>query len=288
LAAIVFAIAFATVPSGPFAARPTATDFHQHLGLQLWSLRAQMARNVGLALDRAKAFGFTEVEVAGTGTTPAAQLSDALRVRELVPVGGHFGYAQLKSDLPGVIRDARALGLQYVVCPILPFKTEAFDEAAAERVAAEFNSWGASLRAAGIRFAYHTHGIEFQPTAAGAGETSFDVLVRETQPDLVSFEMDVFWVVHAGQNPVRLLKKYPDRWALLHLKDIRLGSDTGLTAPPAGPADNVPVGTGQIDWPSVLAAAQRIGVKYYFIEDETADPLRNIALSLSYLRGLKP
>jgi len=264
----------------------SAADFHDHLGLQLWSLRVQLAENFGSALDQAKAYGIKEVEVGGTGTVPAAQIATGLQARGLTPIGEHFGYEQLKRDLPSVIRDAHTLGLKYVVCPILPGKAQDFDAAAAKRVAAEFNSIGAALHAAGIQFSYHTHGMEFRPTGGPDYENSFDILVRETKPELVSFEMDVFWVVHAGQSPVRLLKKYPNRWTLLHLKDIRLGSETGFTAPSAGPEDNVAVGSGQIDWPAVLAAAEAVGVKHYFIEDETADPLTNIPLSLSYLRTL--
>jgi len=281
------ALAVAAEPTGYLAAQNAVVDFQDHLGLQLWSLRVQLAENFDKALDQAKAYGIKEVEVAGTGKTPVAKIAADLEARGLVPIGEHIGYEQLKRDLPGVIRDAHTLGVKYVVCPILPFKTSEFDVAAAKKVAAEFNTWGAALEAAGIHFGYHTHGIEFRPTGGPDDENSFDVLVRETKPELVTFEMDVLWVVHAGQNPIRLFRKYPNRWSLLHLKDLRLGAESGLAAPHAGPADKVAVGLGQIDWPSVLAAAEAVGVKHFFIEDECAEPLKTIPLSLAYLRSLK-
>jgi sugar phosphate isomerase/epimerase len=113
------------------------------------------------------------------------------------------------------------------------------------------------------------------------------VLVRETKPELVCYEMDVFWVFHAGQDPAKLLAKYPDRWALMHVKDMRKGAVTGLSTGSAAPVDNVPVGDGQIDWRAVLGTARQIGVQYYFIEDETPAPLQCIPISLAYLRALK-
>ena len=203
------AFAMAAEPPGYLEPRNAAGYFQAHLGLQLWSLRVQLAQNFDGALDQAKAYGVKEVEVAGTGKTPVTKVAADLAARGLVAIGEHVNYQLLKSDLPGVIRDAHILGVQYVICPILPFQTPAFDVATAKSVAAEFNTWGAAMRAAGLRFGYHTHGIEFRPTGGPNDENSFDVLVQETKPDLVTFEMDVLWVVHAGQNPIRLLKKYP-------------------------------------------------------------------------------
>jgi sugar phosphate isomerase/epimerase len=154
-------------------------------------------------------------------------------------------------------------------------------------VAAEFNRYGAALKAAGLRFGYHPHGFEFTATKAGHGEVVFDVLARETKADLVCFEMDVFWAAHGGQDPVKLLKKYPDRWVALHVKDMRKGTVTGLSTGSAAPTDNVAVGQGQLDWPAILRTAQEIGIRHYFIEDETPTPMQCIPDSLKYVRGLK-
>ena len=174
-----------------------------------------------------------------------------------------------------------------MVCPILPPALRPLDEAGARRVAATFNAWGRALRAEGFRFAYHTHGLEFSPLPGRPGLTVFDLLMRETKPLWVNFEMDVFWVYHAGQDPVALLARYPGRWSLLHVKDMRSGAAFGPEPSKASPEDNVAVGSGRIDWPGVLRQAERCGVEHYFIEDETAAPLANIPASLEYLRALQ-
>ena len=99
--------------------------------------------------------------------------------------------------------------------------------------------------------------------------------------------MDVFWVVHAGQNPVQLLQQHAGRWTMMHVKDMRKGAVTGLATGHAAPIDNVAVGSGQMDWSAILKTAQDVGVKHYFIEDETPTPLICIPDSLKYLRALK-
>jgi sugar phosphate isomerase/epimerase len=269
-----------------FVGAAAPVDFKQHLGIQMWSLRATSKDSVPAALDLVKGYGLTEIETAGTQNLTVPQYVEELRKRGLTVVASHMGYDALKKDLAGGIRDAKALGARYLIVPSLPHPN-GFTEDDARRIAADFNTFGAACKAAGIQFGYHPHGFEFTPTKAGNGEVVFDVLARETKPDLVCFEMDVFWVFHAGQDPVKLLHKYRDRWVLMHVKDIRKGAVTGLSTGTAAPTDNVTVGTGQIDWPGVLRAGQQVGVKHYFIEDETPTPLQCIPDSLKYLRGLK-
>jgi sugar phosphate isomerase/epimerase len=265
-----------------------AADFHDHLGLQLYSLKNQFGQSVSGALDLAKGYGVTEVETwDGVRGVTVAQLSEQLKARGLHAVSAHMAYAAMKKDTAAVIRDAQTLGVKFIIVPSLPHGKEGFTEADAHRVAAEFNVFGAACQAAGLRFGFHAHGPEFRPTAAGNGEVVFDVLARETKPELVCFEMDVFWVFTAGQDPARLLKKYPDRWAMLHVKDIRKGAVIGPTPGSAPATDRVTVGTGQFDWPALLAIAQKNGVQHYFIEDETPTPLQCIPDSLQYLRALK-
>jgi sugar phosphate isomerase/epimerase len=160
-----------------------------------------------------------------------------------------------------------------------------FDEALAHKTAAKFNEWGEACKKAGLKFGYHPHGLEFRPTANGG--TVFDILARETKPDLVFFQMDVYWVAYAGQDPVKLLEKYPKRWVTLHIKDMLKGLATGVHTGGTPPTAKVTVGQGQIDYPAVLRAAQKIGVQHYFLEDETPTPLQCIPDSFKYLRGLK-
>jgi sugar phosphate isomerase/epimerase len=264
----------------------SAAGFHDHVGLQLWSLRDQTKASTTGALDIAAGLGFTEVETAGTGSLSVAGFAKELQARKLTAVAAHTGYEALQKDLSKAIADAKTLGVQYLICPALPH-AKPFTADDAHRVAAEFNTWAQACAAAGLKFGYHTHGFEFVAATAG-GETPFDVLVRETKPDLVSFEMDVFWVFHAGVDPVKLLQKYPGRWRFLHVKDIRKGAVTGLSTGSAPTADKVAVGEGQINWPAVLGAASQAGITHYFIEDEGAQPLQDIPASLKYLKALKP
>ena len=270
------------------SAAASAADFREHLGLQLYSLRAQTKESTTGALDIAKSYGIKEVELAGTGNLTPEQFAAELKSRGLVPVSAHFGYNLFDQDVAAVIRDAKTLGVKFVVVPYPPVgKDKIFSEELAHKTAAKFNEWGAACKKAGLRFGYHPHGLEFRPTSTGNGETVFDILVRETKPELVSFQMDVYWVAYAGQDPAKLLQKYPNRWVTLHIKDMLKGLATGVHTGGTPPTAKVTVGQGQIDYPNVLRAAQKIGIQHYFLEDETPTPLQCIPDSFKYLRGLK-
>src|SRR3954471_10110540 len=209
-------------------------------GLQLYSLRDLFKTDVPGTLDKVKAYGITEVELATFYNLPAGEFRQMLESRGLKAISGHFQYDALKTDVQATIRDAKAMGLQYIACPWIPHELADFSEADVHRAAQDFNSWGEACKKEGITFAYHPHGYEFRPHGDG---TLFDLLVKETKPEFVSFEMDVFWVVHPGQDPVKLLEKYPNRWALMHLKDIRKGARTGVYTGQAPKTDDVPLGT---------------------------------------------
>jgi sugar phosphate isomerase/epimerase len=263
-----------------------AETFKEHLGLQLWSMREQTKADPAAALDWVKAQGFTEVETAGTYGLSDEAFLKLLQDRGLKAVGAHIGYDALTKDLAGAIKTAKTLGVKYVMTAWIPHKAP-FTAEIARKAAADFNKWGEAFRKEGINYGYHPHGYEFVKLAEEGGKTPFDLILEGTNPNFVSFEMDVFWVFHAGLDPAALLRQHPTRWSLLHVKDIRKGAVTGLSTGGAPPIDNVAVGTGQIDWPAVLKAAQDIGVKYYFVEDETPTPLVCIPDSLKYLRALK-
>lgn len=263
-----------------------AANYQDHLGLQLWSLRDTTKESTTKALDVAAGFGFTEVETAGTGNLSVADFAKELKARKLTVVSVHASYPDLTKDVAKVIADAKTLGAKYVIMPWLPHdKDAALTPEIAHKAAADFNTWGAACKAAGLQFGFHAHGFEFKADANGV--TPFDLMVRETKPELVTFEMDVFWVYHAGVDPVKLLQKHPDRWRLMHVKDMRKGAATGFTTGAAAPTDKVAVGEGQIDWPAVIGTAEKIGVKYYFIEDEGVQPLKDIPASVKYVKALK-
>ena len=185
----------------------------------------------------------------------------------LKAVGAHFNYAELDGDLPKVIAQAQALGVEYVEVPVIPHHPVQFSAADARAAAAKFNTGGAAIKDGGMKFGYHTHGYEFQLREGEGDRTPFDILVQATRPDLVFLEMDVFWVAHAGVDPVQLLAKYPGRWQ---------PRCTSRTCAPA-PAPTIPVprrrrmmcrsAKGRFPGSAVLRSAREAGIAYYFIED---------------------
>jgi len=253
-------------------------------GLQLYSLRALFgAKGVDAGLDQAKDFGFTTVELAGTYNLKPAEFLPLLRQRGLTPVSCHFAWDRWKSDPDGVAAEAKALGLEEAGCAWANHK-DPFDEAQAREVIEVFNKAGAATRKVGIRFFYHLHGFEFVKHGNG---TLADLLITGSNPDLVSFQMDVLWVYFPGQDPASWLLKYPGRWVSMHLKDLRKGVERGPLTGKTDVRNDVALGTGQVDWPSVLAAAKKAGVKHYFIEDESPDVLTQIPVTLQFLQNLR-
>jgi sugar phosphate isomerase/epimerase len=274
--------------SGTLFAVNALADFHDHIGIQLWSLRATtLTKGVLASLDQIKAFGITEVEGAALTANMTPELvRAAYDQRGLKLPSVHAGYDDLTKNLPALVQAAKTLGVKYVICPWIPHEG-AFGRKVMEQAAADFNRAGEAFRAAGIKFGYHPHGYEFVANGT-AGETLLDDLIRATKPENVCYEMDVFWVVHGGGSPVKLMEKYSNRWVALHVKDLRKGAPILLPKPESAPdADNVAVGGGGIDWKAVIGTAEKIGVTYYFIEDETPAPLENIPASLAYLKALK-
>jgi sugar phosphate isomerase/epimerase len=257
------------------------------LGLQLWSLRAQLTASLPAGMAEVKALGFTQVESAGTYGHSAKELRDLADANGIKFVGAHIPYGDLVKDLPGAIAQAKTLGASYIIVAWVPHDGD-FTVDQARAAVANFNLWGAALKKEGLGFGFHTHGYEFKPLADGT--SAFDVMMNETNADLVFCEMDVFWVVNAGLDPVKLLQKYPGRFKAFHIKDMRKGAPTGLYAGHAPASDNVIVGQGLMDWPAIVEQGRKSGVQYYFIEDETSDPVGNIPPSITYLAplGLKP
>ncbi|HEX6069093.1 MAG TPA: sugar phosphate isomerase/epimerase [Longimicrobiaceae bacterium] len=255
-------------------------SFQGPLGLQLWSVRERMEQDVPGTLAWVRQQGFTEVELAGTqGMTPQ-QFRQELDRAGLRATAMHVGYERMRDSLDAALAEAETLGARNIGVAWIPHEGSYTPEMA-RATAADFDRWGQAARERGLRFFYHTHGYEFEPAADGT--IPFDVLVQETDPENVTFEMDVFWIAHPGQDPAALLRKHPDRWKLMHIKDMAQGT-VGDFSGGASPEANVPVGTGQIDYRAVLAAADEVGVEQYYIEDESTDPVANIPRSIEYLK----
>ena len=258
-------------------------DFRAPLGVQLWSFREQAKADPAAMLRMAHGMGFTHVETAGLYGMSATQLASALANAGLRATSMHVGYDDLKNRPDAVIADAKALGATYVGLAWYPHQG-AFTEADARRAVADFNQFGRTMKDAGITFFYHNHGYE--PVPYGNG-TLFDLIIRETDPELVKFEMDVLWTWLPGVDPVALIRKYPGRFRLMHIKDMKPGIARGSLSGGVPDEQKAVIGQGQVDWPALMATAQADGFVHYYIEDESTDPVANAPKSIAYLAALR-
>ncbi len=258
-------------------------SFKGPVGLQLYSLRDQFKTNVQGTFDEVKSFGIKYAELAGTYGLSADAFKQELAKRGITGISTHFPYERYRDDAEGAAHEAKALGLKYAGCAWIPHQG-AFDERACREAIAVFNRAGETLARHGLKFFYHVHGYEFQPHGQG---TLMDMLITETNPKFVSYQMDIFWVVFPGQDPVKLLEKYGRRWELMHLKDMKKGTPTGALTGSTDVTNDAALGTGQMDMPAILRAAKKAGVKWYFIEDESPWSERQIPQSLKFLEQVR-
>jgi len=254
-----------------------------HIGLQLYSLRNQLATNIPDTLAEIKSWGITNVELAGTYGLTTEQFKEQLDANGLRPISAHYPYDQFRTNLDWVLSDAQTLGIKYVGCAWIPHNGD-FDEKTCREAIETFNHAGEVLAQHGMTFFSHTHGYEFEPYKNG---TLFDLIMAETNPKYVSFQMDIFWVAHAGQDPVKLMQKYSHRWKLMHLKDMRKTTPTGFFTGHSDVTNCVTIGEGKISFPPLLRAAEKAGVTWYIIEDESPVSEQQIPQSLSYLEAHK-
>jgi sugar phosphate isomerase/epimerase len=272
----------ALVTTGAAAEAGTGKCFKGPVGLQLYSLRDAFKKDATGTLDLAKSYGPKIAELAGTGSMTPEQFKKELDARGIVGIGNHFDFNRFKNEPELVAKEAKALGLKYAGVAWIPHDGK-FTEQNAHDAAAVFNKAGEVLSKYGIKFYYHNHGYEFEPYKDG---TLMDIIVNETKPEWVSFEMDVLWVYFPAQDPVKLLKKYGSRWEMMHLKDLKKGVKTGSLSGGTDVENDVVLGTGQIDLAATLKAAQEVGVKYYFIEDESSHSKEQIPQSLKFLENV--
>ena len=262
----------------------TGPSFKGPLGLQMYSLRFYSPSNLVAKLDKVKEWGLTTIEggAPGRGMSPD-EFKKLLEERGIKVVSTGADYNGMKTNLEQAVERAKRIGAKYVMCSWIPHKKNDFNEQNAREAIEVFNNAGKKFKEAGIVFTYHCHGYEFRPFENG---TLFDLIVRETNPEYVFFELDVFWAQQGGADPAKLLTQYPTRFKLMHVKDLRKGAAINLSGS-APDEDSVALGKGQVDWPAVLKAAQKAGVEHYFIEDEAKEAVDQIPQTLRYLEQLK-
>jgi sugar phosphate isomerase/epimerase len=264
---------------------PTGPPYGIPVGLQLYTVRDECEKDFEGTLKQIAAIGYKNVEVYDFYGKTAADVKKLLDENGLKAPSGHWLLPKLQKSLPKTIEDAKTIGCEYIVMPIFdPPERKTFDQF--KRHAEYFNKVGEQCKKEGLSFCYHNHNYEFQKHD---DSTIFDYLLSAFDPQYVNVEMDCFWVTHAGYDPVEYMEKYPGRFPLLHIKDLKPGNEptTRLDAE-KGASLFAPVGKGTIDWKRIFEAAPKGGLKYYFVEQDYCEgsPLDAIKVSYDYLKNL--
>lgn len=254
----------------------------QQIGLQLYSLRNQFKTDVPGTLAKIKEWKITAIEGGDTYGLPVEAYKKLLQQNNLQMISYGAGFEELQNNPQAVADKAKAFGSKFIMCAWVPHK-DGFTMDDVKKAITVFNTAGKLLKENGLQFCYHPHGYEFGTFEDG---TMFDYLVKNTDARYVNFEMDVFWVKHPGQDPVALLKKYPNRFLLLHLKDRKPGT-VGNQEGHAPDETNVVLGQGDVGIAAVMTEAKKLGIQYCFIEDESPTPVQQIPQSLQFLQSLK-
>jgi sugar phosphate isomerase/epimerase len=255
----------------------------QEYGLQLYSLRNQFAKDAPGTMAKVKAMGFKNVEMAGTIGLPFPELMKLLAQNGLNVVSFGADFERLAKEPQKVAEEARSYGAQFIVCFWIPHNGDSFTAEDVDKAATVFNTAAQIIASYGMLFCYHPHGYEFK--AYGDG-TLFDYMMQKLDQRYVYLELDVFWIKQAGQDPLALLKKYSSRFVLVHLKDRKIGTpDTNN-----GQGDlesNVVLGTGDVGIAEILRACKKLGIRHYFLEDESSNVEEQLPKSLAYLKSLQ-
>jgi sugar phosphate isomerase/epimerase len=251
-------------------------------GVQAYTFRRSFPNGVAATLDTIKGMGITEIE-GGGGRMPPEEFKKLCNERGISIPSTGTSYENLVKDPQAAANNAKALGASYLMVAWIPHEKSNFNLENAKKAVADFNAAGKVLKENGITFCYHVHGYEFQPHEKG---TLMDYLIVNTNPEYVSFEMDILWTHFGGGDPVALLKKYGNRWKLLHVKDLKKGTPKDLSGGTSTDND-VALGTGEIDIPNIIKEAKKIGIKHYFIEDESNRIITQVPQSIAYLKSLK-
>jgi len=257
----------------PACGRASATNRISKIGVQLYSVRTLMEKDVEGTLAAVAGAGFTEVEFAGYFNKTPAEIKAMLDRHGLVAPSVHAG--DISPDAWAKSLDAaHVIGHEYIVMPWIPEeRRKTLDQWKA--MAADFNRAATSAKAAGVQFAYHNHDFEFKTVE---GKIPYDVLLAETDPNLVKMEIDLYWITKAGQDPLAYFARIPGRVPMVHVKDGKGAPDWAMTE----------VGSGAIDWKRIFARSQQAGIKHYFVEhDQPADPIASITASCAYLKKLE-
>ena len=256
------------------------------LGVQLYTVRDLMKEDFDGTIAKVAQVGYKEVEFAGYFGHTAEQVKQILQKNGLTAPSTHVQYDELDEKFPSVIEFSKTVGMDYIICPWIPEELRKSPDIW-KQASDKFNKCGEQTKKAGIQFGYHNHWFEFLPTN---GKLPYDELLKDCNPDLVKMEMDLCWAVAAGADPVKYFEKYPGRFPLVHVKDLKTKPKitSGGAQNYGDTVDLTEVGSGIIDWKRIFAHAQQAGIKHYIVEhDHPKQPIESITKSYQYLENLR-
>jgi len=267
-----------------------------HIGVQLYTVRFAIEKDFDGSLAKVAQAGYKKVELAGFSFDDGQvhyfkkapqELHSALDHHGLDPVSTHLNYKFLSPEiLPKVLDASKLLGHKYIVCPWVEEEVRTAPDSW-KGVCGTFNRVGEASKKAGFQFAYHNHWFEFLPVN---GKLPYDILLEGCDPNLVKMEMDLCWITAAGSDPLKYFERYPGRFPLVHVKDLKTLPHITSGGPQnfGDTTDLTEVGSGIIDWKKIFAHSEQAGIDYYIVEhDHPKQPFESIKTSYEYLSKLQ-
>ena len=274
-------LAFLLLSQTIFAQKPFSKVLKETPGVVSFTFRADFSKDVAGTLDYIKEIGIRNIEFSNLFGKSAEEMRALLDARGMVCTSYGVYYDALTNKTDKVIQEAKTLGAEFVRVGMIPHKGE-FTVQQADEAIKDFNRVGKLLKENGLEFCYHNHGYDFTPYEKS---TLYDYLIQNTNPDYVSYELDILWVHQFGQDPMAYLKRYPSRFKLMHVKDLKKGVPVGLDVK-TSPENDVPLGSGQINVKAIFKQARKSAIIYYYLEDENSNSKAQVPLSLTYVKSL--
>lgn len=250
-------------------------------GLQLYSLRTDLPKDPKGVLKQVAAFGYKQIESyeGKDGMFWGMTNKEFKKYMDELGMTIVSSHCNINNDFETKAAQAGEIGMKYLICPSLGGANKSIDDF--KRAVDKFNACGDICKKNGLRFAYHNHGYSFEQMD---GQLPQDILMQGTNKDTVDFEMDIYWVVTAGADPIAWFEKYPGRWKLCHVKDRRKGAE------PKNHDASIDLGTGNIDFKKILKAGKSKGLEYFIVEQERYDnstPLKSAEVDAAYMKKFK-